>query len=234
MTDSFPFIAALLASMLHVITGPDHLAAVTPFALLAKRKAWKIGLAWGLGHLFGMAIIGLLMALFSELIPVDTISNYSEQIVGLLLIGIGLWVIYKVIRPGKGHKHLHVHANDTSVIHSHTHDHSEQPNHEHTHTKLRKQGRIAAFGIGIIHGLAGLVHFFLFLPVLSFETWPESVGYIAGFSLGILIAMMAYALAIGSVASLAKDNHNDSFFNGIRLAAGLFAIIVGIYWILSF
>ena len=234
MTDSFPFIAALLASMLHVITGPDHLAAVTPFALLAKRKAWKIGLAWGLGHLFGMAIIGLLMALFSELIPVDTISNYSEQIVGLLLIGIGLWVIYQVIRPGKGHKHLHVHANDTSVIHSHTHDHSEQPNHEHTHTKLRKQGRIAAFGIGIVHGLAGLVHFFLFLPVLSFETWPESVGYIVGFSLGILIAMMAYALAIGSVASLAKDKHNDSFFNGIRLAAGLFAIIVGIYWILSF
>jgi ABC-type nickel/cobalt efflux system permease component RcnA len=129
---------------------------------------------------------------------------------------------------------MHVHAGDKSLIHSHSHDHSKHPSHDHSHTKLRKQGKLASFGIGIIHGLAGLVHFFLFLPVLSFETWPEALGYIGGFSLGILIAMTAYAFAIGSVASLAKDRHNESFFKGIQLAAGLFAIIVGVYWILSF
>jgi ABC-type nickel/cobalt efflux system permease component RcnA len=234
MSDSFPFVAAMMASMLHVITGPDHLAAVTPFALVAKRKAWKIGLAWGLGHLFGMAIIGILMALFSKVIPIEAISSYSEQIVGLLLLGIGLWVIYRILRPGKAHKHLHVHAGDPNLIHSHPHDHSIKPNHDHSHARLREQGKLAAFGIGVVHGLAGLVHFFLFLPVLSFETWPESIGYIGGFSLGILIAMTAYAIAIGSVAALAKDRHNESFFTGIRLAAGLFAILVGIYWILSF
>ena len=41
MSDSFPFIAALIASILHVITGPDHLAAVIPFAIESSKKAWK-------------------------------------------------------------------------------------------------------------------------------------------------------------------------------------------------
>ena len=33
MNLSFPLIAGLIASILHVITGPDHLAVVTPFAI---------------------------------------------------------------------------------------------------------------------------------------------------------------------------------------------------------
>ena len=34
----FALTAGLLASILHVITGPDHLAAVLPFAIETKRK----------------------------------------------------------------------------------------------------------------------------------------------------------------------------------------------------
>ena len=41
---AFPLFAGIIAAMLHVISGPDHLAAVTPFAIESKRKAWKIGL----------------------------------------------------------------------------------------------------------------------------------------------------------------------------------------------
>jgi len=48
MSSSFLFIAALLAAVLHVITGPDHLAAVIPFAIESKKRAWKVGLFWGI------------------------------------------------------------------------------------------------------------------------------------------------------------------------------------------
>lgn len=234
MDSTFPFIAALLASMFHVITGPDHLAAVTPFALSAKRKAWRIGLAWGLGHLSGMLVIGILMALFNELIPIEGISKYSEQLVGLLLIGIGVWVWYRIFNRKKVHKHLHVHANDTTVIHTHAHDHSTEKGHRHTHSKKTRQSLTAAFGIGIIHGLAGIAHFLLFLPVLSFETWTDSTNYILGFSVGIVLAMTAYALVVGKISSLSRGGHNDTFFKGVRFTAGLFAIIIGLYWLLTF
>jgi len=101
----FAFISGLLAAMLHVISGPDHLAAVTPFAIERKKKAWKIGLIWGLAHLAGMLVIGLLFLLFREAIPVETISAYSEELVGLVLVLVGLWALYGVFKKNQTHSH---------------------------------------------------------------------------------------------------------------------------------
>ena len=85
----FAFTSGLLAAMLHVISGPDHLAAVTPFAIERKRRAWKIGMIWGIAHLTGMFLIGGLFLLFREMVPIEGISAYSEQLVGLVLIFVG-------------------------------------------------------------------------------------------------------------------------------------------------
>ena len=223
-------IAGLMASMLHVITGPDHLAAVVPFAIESKKKAWKIGLFWGIGHLAGMISIGILFVVFKELIPVDSISEYSEQLVGLVLIGIGIWAIYKIFKKDENHKHLHVHSENSPIIHAHKHEHSHEKSHHHTHDKTIKQSNYASFSIGVLHGLAGIAHFLLFLPILSFDERSDAVLYIVGFGMGTLLAMTAFALVIGKISSFTKDEHSDVFFKGIRLAGGLFALVIGIYW----
>ncbi|MBD0851767.1 FeoB-associated Cys-rich membrane protein [Maribacter arenosus] len=233
MDITFSLIAGLMASMLHVITGPDHLAAVVPFAIESKKKAWKIGLFWGIGHLVGMLSIGILFMVFKELIPVDSISGYSEQLVGLVLIGIGIWAIYKIFKKDKNHKHLHVHSENSPIIHAHKHEHSHEKSHHHTHDKTIKQSNYASFSIGALHGLAGIAHFLLFLPVLGFDERSEAVLYIVGFGLGTLLAMTAFAFVIGKISSYTKDEHNDVFFKGIRLAGGLFAIVIGIYWMFN-
>lgn len=232
MIESFPFIAALIASILHVITGPDHLAAVVPFAIESKRKAWKIGLFWGIGHLIGMLLIGVLFLMFKELIPVEKISEYSEQLVGLVLIFIGLWSFYKLFKEERNHKHLHVHANDDLTIHKHEHNHHEHNNHTHQHEGI-KQSNFASLSVGILHGLAGIAHFLLFIPVASFDSKMDSTFYLLGFAAGIVIAMTVFALVIGRMSSYAKNEHNDMLFKGIRLAGGLFAIIIGVYWFFS-
>ncbi|RIV35858.1 nickel transporter [Flagellimonas lutimaris] len=233
MLTTFPLTAGLIASILHVIAGPDHLAAVAPFAIESKRKAWKIGLFWGIGHLVGMMAIGLLFAIFREIIPVDEISNYSEQLVGLVLIGIGFWALYRIFKKRKHHKHLHVHAENSPVIHSHEHQHEHNSSHHHVHNEKLRQNNLASFSVGILHGLAGISHFLLFLPVLGFETQSDSIAYVIGFGAGILVAMVTFAFVIGKVSSIAKNGHSDMFFNGIRMAGGLFAIVIGIYWIFS-
>ncbi len=233
MDITFSLIAGLMASMLHVITGPDHLAAVVPFAIESKKKAWKIGLFWGIGHLVGMLSIGILFMVFKELIPVDSISEYSEQLVGLVLIGIGIWAIYKIFKKDKNHKHLHVHSENSPIIHAHKHEHSHEKSHHHTHDKTIKQSNYASFSIGALHGLAGIAHFLLFLPVLGFDERSEAILYIVGFGLGTLLAMTAFAFVIGKISSYTKDEHNDVFFKGIRLAGGLFAIVIGIYWMFN-
>src|SRR5210317_2107328 len=140
----FSLIAGLIASILHVITGPDHLAAVLPFAIESKKKAWKIGLFWGIGHLLGMIAIGLLFVLFKELIPIEKISEHSEQLVGIVLIGIGVWAIYKIFKKQKGHKHLHIHSKEQPIIHKHAHEHNHDHSHEHSHEKHVKQSNMAS------------------------------------------------------------------------------------------
>ena len=229
----FSFYAGLIASILHVLTGPDHLAAVMPFAIESKRKAWKIGLLWGIGHLIGMISIGSLFIVFREFIPIEKISGYSERIVGFVLIYIGIWIFYKIFKEDKDHRHLHIHSENSPIIHKHQHDHTHEKNHHHIHEKELKQSYFSSLSIGFLHGLAGISHFLLFLPALSFDTRSESILYVIGFGTGILLAMTVFAFVIGKLSSSAINGHNETLFKGIRLASGIFALMIGVYWLIA-
>ncbi len=229
---TFPLFAGIIAAVLHVISGPDHLAAVTPFAIESKKKAWRVGLFWGIGHLLGMLSIGVLFLLFKDLIPVEKISKHSEQFVGVILILLGIWIFVRLFKEEKKHKHIHVHSKENPVIHKHEHIHNIEKKHEHNHPKLR-QGIIASLSVGFVHGLAGVAHFLLFLPVIGFTSIIDSSKYIVGFGIGTLIAMISFAFVIGNISTFSKQDHNETFFKGIRFAGGLFAFIIGIYWIVA-
>lgn len=195
---TIPFIVALVASFFHVISGPDHLAAVTPLVLETQKKSWRIGFIWGVGHLTGMCLVGIFFLAFREYLPIELISHYSEYLIGLLLIAIGIFAFYKFL----GKKHLHVHP-----------------------IKGRKS-LMTSLGIGFVHGFAGIAHIVLLLPVLAFEKTWESSQYIMGFASGTLIAMTLYAFLLDKFHSK-KQQHTYSF----QLVAGVFAVLVGVYWI---
>ena len=235
MNPLYPLLAGILASMLHVVSGPDHLAAVTPIVIETKNKGWKIGFSWGAGHLLGMLIIGVLFMVFKEYIPVDAISSYSEQLVAFVLIGVGAWAFYRIFSADKSHKHPHIHTENEPYIHIHTHEHSHTSGHKHTHTKTIKQNIVSSFGIGLLHGFAGVAHFLLLLPILGFKSQLEGVQYIIGFGVGTVLAMTAYAFILGKLTAQVKQDHNSTFFKGVRFAGGLFALVIGFYWLyLSF
>ncbi|WP_369049083.1 sulfite exporter TauE/SafE family protein [Tenacibaculum sp. UWU-22] len=232
MFTTYPLIAGLLAASLHVISGPDHLAAVTPFVIDTKKNVWKIGLFWGFGHLLGMLLIGVLFLLFKDMIPVDRISKYSEQMVAFVLLAIGFLTFYRIFNDKKPHAHPHVHTESETYAHIHKHNHHnvKEP-HQHNHTKVLKNNNVSALVIGIIHGLAGVAHFLLLLPVLGYQTTSKSVLYIVGFALGTVFAMMFYTLVLGKITNYSKQHYNNIFFKGIRIAGGLFALVIGFYWL---
>lgn len=229
---SFPLLAGIVAAMLHVLAGPDHLAAVAPFAIERVKRAWKVGLLWGVGHLAGMLVVGILFLFFKELIPIEEISGYSEKFVGVLLILLGIWILIKVYKPSKLHKHSHIHAENNELIHKHEHVHNHEKTHEHNHADAKK-GYISTFFIGLVHGLAGVAHFLVFLPVIGFENKGQGIQYIVGFGIGTLLAMTAFAFIMGQIALYTKKDHNEKFFKGIRVASAIFAIVFGIYWMLA-
>ena len=96
----FAFFAGLAAGLLHVFSGPDHLAAVAPLAADTDRGNWRTGFQWGIGHTLGVLLIAGLLLLIREQLPLEAISAYSERIVGVALILVGGWGVWKASRSG--------------------------------------------------------------------------------------------------------------------------------------
>lgn len=104
----FAILAGLAAGLLHVFSGPDHLAAVAPLAADSERGQWCTGLQWGIGHTIGVLLIACLLLLLREQLPLDAISAHSERIVGVALILVGGWGVWRASRTGftpHGHSH---------------------------------------------------------------------------------------------------------------------------------
>jgi sulfite exporter TauE/SafE len=234
---TYPLFFGIIAATAHVLSGPDHLAAVGPLAVNVKIRAWLIGMAWGIGHLIGMLLVGVLFYYFRELIPVEFISENSEKIVGGLLIIIGLWSLARLLNFNTSTKHKHVHTHKTNegdiFVHKHHHHHKDKSVHIHVHKKHERQTYWAALGIGIIHGLAGVSHFISLLPTLAFPSNFDSALYLIGFGFGTILAMVVFSVILGFVAKKASKQKRDTLLKIITGIVGISAIIVGIYWILN-
>ena len=100
----FAAIAGFSAGLIHVLSGPDHLAAVAPFAAEKDRGQWRAGFRWGLGHTLGVLLIGLLLVTIGGVLPIQAISAYSERVVGLMLIAVAIWAFIRARSP-RPHEH---------------------------------------------------------------------------------------------------------------------------------
>jgi sulfite exporter TauE/SafE len=211
-------IAGFLAGSLHVFSGPDHLAAIAPLAVNVRRRSWVTGLRWGLGHSAGILVVGVLSLLLRDLLPLESISLWSERLVGVLLIAIGFWGIRKAMQV---HSHEHEHNGETHV-HIHMHGaHQTRAVHQHTHT---------AFGIGTIHGLAGSSHFFGILPAMAFPSLTDGLAYLMAFGLGTIVAMSWFSTAISTITERVTRRTVKGYRN-LLYCCSVATLLVGGYWL---
>jgi len=249
------FITGFIASVAHVVTGPDHLAAVTPLAIDTRKKSWVIGFSWGLGHTLGMLLIGMLFILFKKFLPIEAISKYSDTIIGILLIVIGCWAIIRTYRHHRHGNRPHTHFHTTPFLYAHIHKHSHDirpafdnihnEGHKHSHIQSHehdldhehqpvgkvKQNAFTALSIGIIHGFAGFSHLFALLPSLALPTIWASVIYITAFAFGTILTMIIFAFILGLVAFKSVVEDKQVFLKWFTLTGGILAIAIGILWL---
>lgn len=209
------FLAGLSAGLLHVFSGPDHLAAVAPLAFgfegqqpvpsepslrAARRRrveGWRTGLEWGIGHTTGVVLIALLLLWMRQRLPLDAISGYSERIVGISLILVGGWGLWRA-RSSGGASHTHAHIG-------------------------------ASFALGTLHGLAGSSHLFGVLPSLAFAARTDSMLYLAGFGVGAMAGMTAFAAGVGVIAIRSGNDHRR--YRGLLYASSAAALVIGGFWL---
>jgi len=216
-------VTGLIAGTVHVLTGPDHLTAVAPLAVRRPRRAWLPGLRWGLGHSAGVAVVGLLSLWLRDLIPVNLLSSWGERLIGIILIGIGLWALRRAF---KHNVHTHEHEHD-GERHMHFHVHRPQEQHGNHRAHLHAH---AAFGIGTLHGLAGSSHFLGVLPALAFQTRAEAVAYLISFGLGTVVGMASFSWCMGWMAS--RFAHRGvKFYRAFMGLCAVAAMGVGCFWL---
>jgi ABC-type nickel/cobalt efflux system permease component RcnA len=220
-------LAGLVAGVLHALSGPDHLAAVTPLSISADQRAWRIGVRWGLGHAIGVALIGAVLIPLRDLLDLDRFSWWSERLVGVMLIGLGLWGLKRATSKWF-HSHRHEHEDD-----SHAHIHFHRPGHSahgaessvahpHRHTH-------AAFVVGLLHGTAGATHLFGVLPALALPTLL-AVVYLGGYGAGNLLAMGGFAWFVGWASVRLSDLGVRAYQIALGTCSAV-AIAVGVAWL---
>jgi ABC-type nickel/cobalt efflux system permease component RcnA len=232
-------VAGFSAGAVHVLAGPDHLAAVAPLAADGRNRPWRAGLMWGTGHASGVLLVGIGALLLREVLPVEALAGWSERLVGVVLIGIGAWGISRAGRQ-RVHRHAHAHGGGR---HEHVHVHvesgmplapasagGEAPGaaHGHAHPATAR----AALAVGVLHGLAGSAHFLGVLPALALPTRTTALAYVASFGVGTILAMTAFAVAIGRVAA-GSASRGTAVYRALLGVLGVVAIIVGVVWLIG-
>jgi high-affinity nickel permease len=196
-------LTGLLLGSWHVVSGPDHLAAISTLATMSddRRAGTRVGLAWGLGHASGVWLVGLLLLALGSVIPLDLVGAWSERIVGVAIVAVGVWGLIRVRSELDRAQSVHVH------------------------------GTGSALGIGLIHGIAGSSHLYGVLPALALGA-GERLSYLIGFGVGSIVAMGLFAgmltLLVGRFAG-ARERVRRS----VSLGACMIAIVLGTAWVLG-
>jgi hypothetical protein len=208
------------AGFFHVLSGPDHLAAVAPIALADRRRGWFAGWTWGIGHASGVVAIAVMAVLLRDVLPpVEAISAWSERVVGGVLIAIGLWALGRSARIAPA---AHAHG---ALSHDHPHVQAGPP-------WFRRLGHAhASFCLGVLHGIAGSSHFFGVLPALALPTRAASLAYIAAFGVGTVAAMTAFAALAGAAGSRSAGRALPQ--RAMMLSAAVLALVVGSVWLVG-
>ena len=169
---SLAWLTGALFGVQHVLTGPDHLAAVGPLAV-GQRGSWRVGLAWGLGHALGVWGLAALVLWVGALLPLEALASWSERLVGCSVIAVGVWGLVRTRRD------------------THAHAPSDEPE------QSARPYRVAA-AVGTLHGLAGASHLVGVLPGLPLADGHARLAYLLAFGGASILTMLTVTAILGS------------------------------------
>jgi hypothetical protein len=212
-----------LLGMQHALEA-DHIAAVSSLASRRSdvRDIVHHGLTWGLGHTLTLFAFAGAAILLGRAIP-DTLARPLETAVGLMLVGLGAHVLWR-LRRDRVHFHAHAHGDGTRHIHAHSHAGESVPHrasaHGHGHGF-----RWRSLLVGLMHGIAGSAAL-LVLAISQAANPAAAMAYVLLFGLGSMLGMGALSAVIA--VPLAVSARWLTWANrGLQGAVGVITIAVG-------
>jgi hypothetical protein len=194
-----PLLLASFVGFTHAFE-TDHLVAVS--SIVTRRSspllAIKDGIYWGLGHTSTILMVGAVI-LLGRIAFEESDFRYFEAGVGLMLIGLGVYRLYKLYKT------------PLITLHDHPHPYPQD-------FKL-------AYGVGLVHGLAGSGA--LLLTVLATtKSAVAGLTYLVIFGVGSIVGMML-AAGIFSLPFSEKILNNKTIRTALTLLSSLLCVGLG-------
>ena len=209
-------LTGILAGLIHVLSGADHLIAMTPSAINSPKIALKNSFSWGLGHSSGVVLLTVLAIFIKDITPLKNFSNIAELLVGISLLFVGVFAIKNSFQLSI-HSHSHKHENGIAHRHYHFHMNEQKNNYNHSH---------ALTGIGLLHGIAGGSHFLAILPALALPL-TSACFYLISYLIGSFFSMNLFAFLI----SFTTFKASQKFIKRLIAVAGGLSFSLGLFWI---
>jgi ABC-type nickel/cobalt efflux system permease component RcnA len=230
LLDGAPLLVALGIAVvlgLRHASDPDHLIAVTSLVAADDRRtrdATRLGIWWGLGHAITLVLIGFPLIAFKSSLPI-WLESGAERAVGVVIAVLALRVIWKWAH-GQYRAGGHAHAAPSDVPADETHRHLRrraEPAHRHHSVRTPRQ----AFGIGLLHGLAGTGAVVLLL-LTALPTRGEAALSLAIFAPMTIFSMAACTTAFAWV--LTRPLIQPVYRSVLIPALGLFGLMFGLWY----
>jgi ABC-type nickel/cobalt efflux system permease component RcnA len=196
---AFALLVAAFLGAAHALT-PGHGKTIVAAYLAGSRgrmaDAFYLGGVVTITHTASVFILGVVTLSASQFLPLEKILPILSLISGLLVVGIGAWLLFQRI-TGRDHPHEHTHSHGEIHRHgsfSHSHPSGRGHTYSHSHPGTSRAGLLS---LGISGGLVPCPEALVVLMLsVSLGRLLFGLALLTAFTLGLAAVLIAIGCAM--------------------------------------
>lgn len=226
---------------------PGHGKTIVAAYLVGARgtigNALFLGWIVTLTHTMSIILLGLVTHLASQYVLPEQIFPYLGTASGLLIVGIGTWLLVGHLR-GRGHGHSHGHEahhhGRSHEAHHHDHGHSHEAHHhdhshgEHGHGHSHEIPNKVTLGSLLTLGISGGIvpcpgALMILLSAVALRRIPFGLLLLVAFSVGLAASLIAIGILFVKARPLVDRFSGDGrWIQWLPIASAVVIIVVGL------
>jgi cytochrome c biogenesis protein CcdA len=224
--------------------GPGAATLAPPISSASDGRSWhstarwesiRLGTLYALGHGSVVIALGLAALTFGALLP-EWLDPIMGRIVGVTLVGLGLWVLYSVYRYARAGESFRLRSRwmlaFDGMRYGWRHLQARMHGHEHVEPlEMSSYGTRTSFGVGMIHGIGAETGTQVLLIAAVGGAASAGLGIPMLFAFVIGLLMSNFAIVLMSSTGFMASQKREGVYVAIGAVAGFFSLVVGMVFL---
>ena len=227
------FLLAFAFGAAHALT-PGHGKTLVAAYLIGERgtvrHAFILGLVTTLTHTGSVILIALVLWVLYPNTPPRDVQRLLGLVGGLLIAGLGLWLLLRRLAGQADHVHLFGHSH--SHAHGgHEHAHSHAEGHGHVHGDLGQGGTLRLILLGVSGGIIPCWDAVILLGIaISTQQMWLGVPLLLAFSAGLASVLIAIGIAVVYAQRFGAGRWRERrWFRALPVVSALVVVGIGLW-----